>query len=42
MVAEVIAAGEELASEGIDARIINIHTIKPIDRDIICKAAKDR
>lgn len=41
MVAEAIAAGEELASEGIDARIINIHTIKPIDRDIICKAAKE-
>ena len=28
-------------SEGINARLINIHTIKPIDRDIIIKAAKE-
>lgn len=41
MVGEAIAAGEELAAEGINARIINIHTIKPIDRDIINKAAKE-
>ena len=27
--------------QGIDARIINIHTIKPIDRDIIIKAARE-
>jgi transketolase len=30
-----------LKEEGIDARVINIHTIKPIDRDIIIKAAKE-
>lgn len=30
-----------LKEQGIDARIINIHTIKPIDRDIIIKAAKE-
>ncbi len=30
-----------LAEMGIDARVINIHTIKPIDRDIIIKAAKE-
>lgn len=30
-----------LESEGINARLINIHTIKPIDRDIIIKAAKE-
>lgn len=30
---------EELASHGIDARVINIHTIKPIDKDIILKSA---
>lgn len=31
----------ELEAEGINARLINIHTIKPIDRDIIIKAAKE-
>ena len=41
MVAEAIEAAEILAGEGIDARVINIHTIKPIDRDIIIKAAKE-
>lgn len=40
MVAEAIKAGEILAEEGIDAEIINIHTIKPIDRDIIIRSAK--
>ena len=40
MVSEAIKAREILASEGIDAGIINIHTIKPIDKDIIVKAAK--
>lgn len=41
MVAEAVEAGKALAEQGIDARIINIHTIKPIDRDIIIKAAKE-
>lgn len=41
MVAEAIEVGKALAEQGIDARIINIHTIKPIDRDIIIKAAKE-
>ena len=41
MVAEAIEAGKALAEQGIDARIINIHTIKPIDRGIIIKAAKE-
>ncbi len=41
MVAEAVEAGKALAEMGIDARIINIHTIKPIDRDIIIKAAKE-
>jgi len=40
MVAEAIKAGEILAAEGINAEIIDIHTIKPIDRDIIIKSAK--
>ena len=41
MVAEAIEAGKALAEQGIDARIINIHTIKPIDREIIEKAARE-
>ena len=41
MVAEAVEAGMALAEQGIDARIINIHTIKPIDRDIIIKAARE-
>ncbi len=41
MVAEAVEAGKALAAQGIDARIINIHTIKPIDRDIIVKAARE-
>ena len=41
MVSEAITAGEELAQNGINVRIINIHTIKPIDKDIIIKAAKE-
>lgn len=41
MVAEAMEAANALHEQGIDARIINIHTIKPIDRDIIIKAAKE-
>ena len=41
MVAEAMDAANALHEQGIDARIINIHTIKPIDRDIIIKAAKE-
>lgn len=41
MVAEAIEAGKILAEQGINARVINIHTIKPIDRDIIIRAAKE-
>ncbi len=41
MVAEAIEAGEKLAAEGIDARIINIHTIKPLDEELIVKAAQE-
>ena len=36
-----LEAKELLKADGIDARVINIHTIKPIDRDIIIKAAKE-
>ncbi len=41
MVNEALKAYELLAAEGISARIINMATIKPIDRDIIVKAAKE-
>ena len=41
MVQEALKAADELKSEGIDARVINIHTIKPIDKDIIIKASKE-
>ena len=41
MVPEAIDAAKALAEEGISARVINIHTIKPIDKDIIAKAAKE-
>ena len=41
MVYEAIEAAKTLASEGIEATVINIHTIKPIDEDIIVEAAKN-
>ena len=40
-VSETLEAAKMLAADGIDAEVINIHTIKPIDKDIICKAAKE-
>ncbi len=41
MVAKALEAKELLAKDGISARVINIHTIKPIDEDIITAAAKE-
>ena len=41
MVNEAKMAAETLEKEGISARVINIHTIKPLDKDIICNAAKE-
>ncbi len=41
MTYESMKAVEMLKSSGISARLVNIHTIKPIDRDIIVKAAKE-
>ncbi len=35
---DVVDVADELASDGIKVRVINIHTIKPIDKDIIIKA----
>ena len=41
MVSKALEARELLAAEGISARVVNIHTIKPIDKDIIVKAANE-
>ena len=41
LVNEALKAHEMLKAEGINARIINMATIKPIDREIIIKAAKE-
>ena len=40
-VAEAMGAAEQLAAKGIDAKVINIHTIKPLDEDLIVAAAKE-
>ena len=40
-VASALEAAEMLAADGISAEVINIHTIKPIDEEIITKAAKE-
>ncbi len=40
MVVEAIKAAEMLKAEGIDAEIVNIHTIKPIDREAVVKSAR--
>jgi transketolase len=41
MVYESLVAAEELKKEGIHARVINIHTVKPIDEEIIIQAAQE-
>lgn len=41
MVSESLAAAEMLAAEGIDAKVINIHTIKPLDEELIVAAAQE-
>lgn len=40
-VIEALKAKEELAKEGIDIRVVDMHTIKPIDKEIIIKSAKE-
>ena len=39
-VANCLEAAEKLAADGIDAEVINIHTIKPIDADLIVASAQ--
>jgi len=41
VVSEALKAQEELKKQGIDIRVIDMHTIKPIDKEIIIKAAKE-
>ena len=41
MVNEAFEAAKTLAEEGIDVKVIDIHTIKPIDEEIIIKAAQE-
>ena len=41
MVGEAVKAGEELRSQGINARVINLSTIKPLDEELILKAAEE-
>lgn len=40
-VSEALKAQKELKMNGIDVRVVDIHTIKPIDRDMIVKCAKE-
>ena len=40
-VSEALKAKEELAKKGIDIRVVDIHTIKPIDKEIIIKCANE-
>ena len=40
LVANCLEAAEKLAADGIDAEVINIHTIKPIDADLIVASAQ--
>lgn len=41
MVARAVEAAEMLAKEGVSVRILNMHTIKPVDKEAICKAAQE-
>jgi transketolase len=41
LVAQSILAAEQLESEGISARVIDMHTVKPIDREAISRAAAE-
>lgn len=41
LVAEALEAAEKLAADGIQAKVINIHTIKPLDEELVVAAAKE-
>ena len=41
MVNESLEAAKALEAEGISARVVNIHTIKPLDKELICRCARE-
>jgi len=41
VVANAVAAADALAGEGICARVVNLHTIKPVDEDLIVRCARE-
>lgn len=41
MVAEALDAAEEMAEAGVSVRVINMHTVKPLDTDAVLKAARE-
>lgn len=41
MVQEAMKAAETLATEGVQARVIDMHTIKPLDEELVLKAAQE-
>lgn len=41
MVDKALAAADELAADSIDAAVVNVHTIKPIDADTVCRLARE-
>ena len=41
MVHEALKAADSLLEKGVEARVLNLHTIKPIDQDLIIKAAEE-
>ncbi|OGS41683.1 MAG: transketolase [Euryarchaeota archaeon RBG_16_62_10] len=41
MVSKCLEAAEELSKHGVDARVINLHTVKPMDKKTIVKAARE-
>jgi len=41
MVGSSLIAAQEIAVEGIDCRVINMHTLSPLDEEIIALAAKE-
>ena len=38
---DVLDAAEQMQSEGIDARVVEMHTIKPVDKEVIIKAVEE-
>ncbi len=40
-VSEALAAADKLAADGVSAKVINIHTIKPLDEELVVAAAKE-